>query len=474
MVFRIHSLWSNESSGRLDARLALWLAVLLSGCSHSELDSLEEAATQPTAKIAAELLRIKPQTWPAIVRTQGSLIADEVTTVGAKVAGRVVTVHVDLGDEVQEGAPLVTLDRTEFELQVLQAEAQLSQVRAAVGLKPGEAPEKMNPEDAPPSREAKAVWDEARTQRERLAELRKRNAASEVEFEQAAAAERVAEARYASALNGVREKLAQISVRSAELALARQNLAEAVTAAPFKAKVQSRLVAPGTYVQVGQLLVALVRTGVLRFQGAIPERYAQQLAVGQQVILQIESIPEPYRVEITRISPALNEASRSLLFEASIDNPDGKLRPGLFAEAELVLDPEATALVVPPSAVVEFAGTEKVWKVVDGMAVEQTVQVGRRTDTGLEVTKGLVVGDIILRDGKHGRVAPVEPAVPEGTAEAEPEFQSGKNDDASAQHRSSKSTPELDSRLVLFRPASGGVFGGGVDDQNRIRPLGNS
>jgi RND family efflux transporter MFP subunit len=381
------------------------------GCGHSESHA-PSAKPMPddavTAALQAELFAVEPRTWPTIVRAQGSLIADEVTTVGAKVAGRVLEVHVDLGDEVRQGTPLITLDRREFELQVTQAEAQLSQVRAAVGLRPGDLADRLEPPNAPPSREAKAIWDEAVTQLERQRELRVRNASSEVEFDQAAAAERVAEARYASALNGVREKLALISVREAELALASQRLQEAITLAPFDGKIQNRLVAPGTFVQVGQPLVAMVRTGTLRFRGSMPERSAHRLAVGQQVTLRIESSDEPFRLEISRISPALDELSRSLLFEANVSNQDGQLRPGLFAEAELVLDPQATALVVPRSAVVQFAGTEKVWKVVDGLAREQPVRVGRRAGDAVEISSGLAPGDVIVVDGSQGRVARVD------------------------------------------------------------------
>jgi RND family efflux transporter MFP subunit len=361
------------------------------------------------AVLQAEVLTVRPGPWPLVVRTQGSLVADEVAVIGARVAGRVADVHVDLGDIVRAQAPLVTLDRAEFQLQVSQAEAQLAQARAAVGLGPDDPVEKLDPKSAPPVREEKAVWDEAKAKSLRWQQLRAQNAVTETDYEQVISAERVAEARYSSALNSVNEKIALIGVRAAELALAKQRLEDAVIVTPFDGLVQQRRVAPGTFVQVGNAIATLVRSNPLRFRGTMPERHAQHLALGQQVRLHIESETEPRVAEVTRISPVLDELSRALLFEARVENNDGRLRTGLFAEAEVVLDPAATSIVVPASSLVEFAGAEKVWKVVDGAAREQIVQTGQRRPDGVEVVSGLSAGDVILRDAGLGRVARIEP-----------------------------------------------------------------
>lgn len=386
------------------------VGLLLLGCHTQPADQAKRqgsALVQELPELQAELVKIEPRSWPTIVRTQGSLIADETTTVGAKVAGRVEVVHVDLGDAVRQGDPLVTLDQREFALLATQAEAQLTQSRAAIGLLPEDDIAQADPLKSPPVREAQALWDEARQQGERLRQLVEDKAISASEWEAAQAAERVAEARYASAVNNVRERLALIGVRTAELAVARQRLADIVTPAPFEGVVRSRLVSPGTYVQVGEPLVSLVSTRKLRFRGAVPERYAQSLQLGQQITLRIESIDEPCLVVISRLSPALDEATRSLLFEAELSNPDQRYRSGLFAEAEVVLDPRATALVIPSSAVVRFAGVEKVWRVVEGLAQEQPVQLGRQSADQIEVLSGLSPGDLILHDGREGRVARV-------------------------------------------------------------------
>ncbi|MCA9165062.1 MAG: efflux RND transporter periplasmic adaptor subunit [Planctomycetales bacterium] len=389
----------------------VWLAANLVGLGCSR-----QATPPPTAKsepavdavLRAEVVELHPQAWPMTVRVQGGLTADEITVVGAKVAGRVAAVQFDLGDAVPSEAPMVTLDRTEFELQVAQSQALLAQARAAIGLAANDDGVTPVPERSPAVLEAKAVWEEAATRLRRLQRLREQNAVTTEEYETAIAAEKVAESRYASALNGANEKVAIIQVRAAELDLARQQLADAVCFAPFAASIQQRHVAPGTYVQVGNPLMTLVRTDTLRFRGAMPERHAHRLAVGQQVRLFIESIAEPVEATVTRISPTIDPMSRALTFEADVDNRAGRLRSGLFAEAEVIVDPRATALVLNAGAIQEFAGVEKVWKMVNGEAREQVIQTGERRSEAVTIVDGLQSGDIVLTDASIGRVARVE------------------------------------------------------------------
>lgn len=370
-----------------------------------------KAARAELPVLRAEVLTVQPVVWPTIVRTQGSLVADEVAVVGAKVAGRVEEVLCDLGDVVRQGQPLARLDRSDFQLQVLLAEAQLAQARAALGLQERDPVERLDPQSAPPVREAKAVWEEARTRLARLRQLQTlaRNTVTQEEIDQAEAAEAAAAARHAAAINAVREKIAQVGVQASTLEVARQHLADTVVVAPFDAVVQERHVAPGTFVQVGSPLVTLARTSRLRFRGTMPERHAHRLALGQEVVLRIEGVAQPRQAAVTRISPALDELTRSLTFEAVLDNADGSLRSGLFAEADVVVDPQATALVVPRSAVVRFAGAEKVWKVVAGKTQEQLIQTGRQDAQWLEVLSGLSAGDQVLVEGSQGRLARIEP-----------------------------------------------------------------
>jgi RND family efflux transporter MFP subunit len=343
-------------------------------------------------------------------------MADEVVAVGAKIAGRVEGIHVDLGDSVSAGEPLATIHQEDFELEVALAKAQHQQARAALGLKEEDPVEQLVPANAPPAREAKAVWDEAKAKSARLQQLRANNVVSVEEYEQSIAAEQVASARYASALNGVLEKIAQIKVRGAEIEVAQQRLRDTQVTAPFEGRVQARHLAPGTFVQIGEPIVTLVRWNRLRFRGTLPERHSQRLRIGQPVRLNVPDL-EPIEARITRISPVVEQQVRSLIFEADVDNASGRLGVGLFVEGEVEIDSQAQAIIVPRSAVVEFAGTEKVWRVVDGVAREQRIRTVRRRDDWVEVAEGLASGDVILLDASQGSVARIDPTVVDVLAE---------------------------------------------------------
>ncbi len=387
--------------------IAVWLALAISvGCRQSP-PAASSSAVVESAAIQPKLLRVGERPWPILVRTQGSLVADEATLVGARVAGRVETVAVEVGDSVDAGASLVSLEQSEFRLEVEAATARLGQFRAAVGLKPDQATDALDPLESPPVREARAVWDDARQQVNRMLQLQDRSAISLSELEQAQSAAAVAETRYASALNSVREKIAMIHVAEAELAQAEQRLNDTIVAAPYAGVIRQKLVAPGSFVQVGDSLVELVRNSVVRYQASVPERHAQKVAIGRRVWVTVEGRTEPIETVVARISPTLDMANRSLMFEADIWNAEGKLRSGQFAEAAIELDPQATALAIPQSAVIRFAGVEKVWRVDAGRAADVIVQLGRRQGDLVEILGGLQSGDVIIADGDQGKAAPV-------------------------------------------------------------------
>ncbi len=343
--------------------------------------------------------------WPTLIRTQGSLIADEVVVVGTRVEGLVDQVHVDLGDRVAAGQPLVTLRQEQFRLELERAAAQLQQVRSAIGLKAEDSLDAVNPENSPPVRERRAEWQDALAELTRGKGLLEGNAITDADILKLETAVDVARARYDSSLNAVREKIALVKVHTAELGLARQNLDDTIIRAQFDGDIQQKQVAPGRYVRVGDALITVVRSNPLRFRGHIPERYALALNAGQSLQLSVQMVAAPIEATISRISPSVDMLSRGLLFEAVVENNDSTLKSGLFAEAEIVIDTEATAIVIPQSALVEFAGTEKVWKVVDGKCTEQVVLAGERRESEIEILQGLKPSDAILKDGSKGRVA---------------------------------------------------------------------
>ena len=413
----------SRSAASLLAALSL-LTLIASGCNQPS-DTAHGATPDVRATQAApqvHIATVEYHPWPQVVKAQGSLLADDEAVLGAKVAGRVERVTIDIGAQVRKDDELVVLDQAEFELAVRQAEAQLVQSMQAIGIDPdlNDTPpfveDEKRPEDSPIVRIEAALLAEAIANRERGDELARlgslggsnQGAITRHELQRLHAAEKVARSRYDSAVNQVREKLALIKVRRAELAVARQQLAETVIRAPFDGYVLRRHAAAGAYLQVGQEAVTIVRTDPLRFRGRVPERKAAAVRPGQEIHIRVAGREQPVIARISRIAPSLEIASRSLVIEADIANADGQLRTGLYAEADIVVNPHAEALAIPVSALEEFAGVRKVWLVRDGNSAPQPIQTGRRTEDMIEVVNGLQRGDLIIQDSTQGVIGQVQ------------------------------------------------------------------
>jgi RND family efflux transporter MFP subunit len=442
----------------------------LSGCAEEKAAPLAEAKATPVSAAPTVLVdRVTQAPWPRTVRVQGSLFGDEQAVVGVKVAGRIKEVLVDLGSVVRQGDILSRLEDEDFRLRVKQADAQLTQSRAALGLSPEEPDSQLDRLKSPPVRQEKALLDQAQFEFDRAQRLVQQKIVTVEEMQQKEAALNVAKARYSASLNSVDEKIALLAVRRAELELAKRQEIDSVTLAPFDGIVQQRHVAPGVYVNVGAAIVTLVRTNPLRFNAGVPERQAMEVGIGQlvhirvvgldpeaerqlrELQLEVDSLDEAkhqqrlnvlekkrrelearltVQATVKRISPALELSSRTLLIEAEVPNPAGKVRTGLFAEGEIVVDSSDEVLSVPVDAVSEFAGVEKVWIVTDSVAKEVRIRTGRRYDGRAEIVEvfdavELKQGDQVIASAEQGHTGEVVVAAAVSASARGPSYQLG-------------------------------------------------
>ena len=335
---------------------------------------------------------------PRMVTVTGTLAADEEVVAGFKVAGRVSEIAVDLGSPVRKGQVLARLDPTDFRLRVEPAEAALRQVRAGLGLPRDGAAESVDPGKTALVREARAVLEEARLNRDRTARLSEKNLIARSEVDASQSRLLVAESRYQAALEEIRNRQELLAERSSGLALARQQLADAVLSAPIDGAVRERRASVGEYLAAGAPVFALVRVHPLRLRVAVTERDAPSVRVGQAVRVRLEGDPAVHAGRVARLSPSISEQNRTLVVEAEVANPSGRLRPGSFARAEIVVEADRTAIMVPTSAVVSFAGLEKVFVVKDAKAVEQRIRTGRRSGDRVEILEGVAAGEPVVAD----------------------------------------------------------------------------
>jgi RND family efflux transporter MFP subunit len=326
----------------------------------------------------------------------GTLAAEDQVVLSFKVAGRLSEISVDLGSRVRQGQIIARLDPTDFRLRVQQAEATLQQARARLGLPPEGTDDRVDPERTPLVRQARAMLNEARQTHERTVGLWKRDLIARAELDTAGTNLQIAEGRYQDALEEVRIRQAVLAERRSDLAVARQQLLDSALQAAIDGAVRQRHAAVGEYLEAGAAIVTVVRMHPLRLRLAVPERVATSVHPGQAVHVKVEGDTNVYQGKVARLSPAINEQDRTLMVEAEVPNEHGRLRPGAFAEAEIITTAEERAVFVPATAIITFAGIEKVITVEAGVSVEKRVQTGRRDGQRVEIVAGLKPDDVVV------------------------------------------------------------------------------
>ena len=341
------------------------------------------------------VVRVERTPVDRAVTVTGTLAAEEQVMLSLKVTGRLEEMLVDLGSPVRRGQPIARLTPTDFELRLRQSEAALGQARARLGLDPAGEDDTIEIEKTGLVRQAKAALEEAQRQRERYATFVQRGISARAELETAESQVQIADGRYQDALEEVRNRQAVLAQRRSELALARQQLEDTTLRSPIDGVVRERHAFAGEFRAAGTPLVTVVRQHPLRLQLSVPERAATGVRLGQTVRVTIEGDPTAYRGRVARLSPAITEGNRTLPIEAEVPNEEGRLRPGMFARADIVTD-ESPTIVVPMTSLVVFAGVEKLLVVKDGKVHEQRVRSGRRIDDKVEILEGVQPGDLVI------------------------------------------------------------------------------
>jgi RND family efflux transporter MFP subunit len=333
------------------------------------------------------------------VTANGTLAAFDQTTVSVKVPGRLKAIGVDLGTVVSQGQVIAQVESDDYKLRVQQAEASLAQARARLGLAPDGTDDLVDPEKTATVRQARAVLDEARFNRDRAQKLVDQGIIAKAEFDTANSTFKVAEGRYQDAYEEIRNRQGILAQRRSELALARQQLKDTSVVAPLDGIIQEKRASAGEYLAAGAPVVNIVRMDPLRLRAEIPERESHTVRPGQSVRVTVEGDTTIYVGQIMRLSPVIAQQTRILMVEADVRN-NGKLRPGSFARAEIVTNDSKMAVTVPNNAIVTFAGIEKVLVVQNGKALEKQITTGRRNNEFTEIVAGVNVGEkVILEPG---------------------------------------------------------------------------
>jgi RND family efflux transporter MFP subunit len=359
--------------------------------------STVSAAAKPEP-LAISTVAVESRPIDRYLRVTGSLLADEQAEVSAEAAGRVVATPIERGSHVAQGALLVRISAEETSAQLLEAEANAAQIEARLGLAPGQT---FDAKRVPDVMNAKASLDLAEAEFGRFGSLLAQRVVSQSEYDQRNTQVNAARQQYQMAQNVAQQSYRSLDAARARIVLARKAAADTTIRAPFSGQVAERLVSVGDYVTRGARVATVVRVDPMRVELTVPEQSVSLIKVGQTVRIAVDAYPgESFAAVVRYVSPSLRADQRALTVEAIAPNPDGRLKPGLFATASIRQPESAPALLVPASAVETIAGTSRVYVAKGNKVEERIVTIGETIGQQREITSGLAKGDVVAADPK--------------------------------------------------------------------------
>lgn len=371
---------------------AMILGSSLTGCSKKTVQDSGAAADPVAAPLEVPVVPITERLIERTTEVVGSLTPDAQVTLSNQVEGLVLEVKVDLGSRVRRGDVVVEIDPREFRLQLLQARAALAQAKARLGLTSEETID--DPEKTTIVQQARAALAEAQSKFDSGHKLHMSGDIPEQRFVELDNNLKSRRALYQAAWEEVRQQMALIEARKAEVGLAEKRLSDTTIRAPFDGGVSAKLVERGQLVKANSPLVTIVKDDVLRLRPVIPEAAISTLKIGAPVRFSVDAYTgRSFTAKISRLSPAVDEQARTLVAEAFVPNSSGELRPGMFARIQLGAAQRSSALMLPSSAILNFAGLSKVFVVEGDHVVERQAKLGARDGDWVEIVEGVQRGD---------------------------------------------------------------------------------
>jgi RND family efflux transporter MFP subunit len=366
---------------RASPLLGVPIFLALFGCGTKK--EAVEAAPKPQS-LAVRTAAAATRRVDRVIAVTGSLNPDETVNVSFEVAGRVLAIHTDFGQVVHKGEVLAELDQQEYLLQVDRTRAALNQALARLGLSPGQ--ENTPPESTPAMRQAQAQADDARFKSDNAAKLVKSGDISQERFTELEKAYHARQAAFEMTRDDMRVQWANMDSLRADLKLAQKHLADTVVRAPFDGAITQKLVSPGQYIKENTTVLALVKANPLRLLAELPESAAGEIRTGSTLTFTTDAIPgQTFHAVVRELNPSLDSKSRSLTAEARLTESDGRLRPGMFVQVQLVTARNAEVVVIPTDAIYTVAGLTKVFVIRAGHAVECRVAPAQIHDGWMEV-----------------------------------------------------------------------------------------
>jgi multidrug efflux pump subunit AcrA (membrane-fusion protein) len=376
---------------RLVRSLVLAIVLALPAVSCSKTQTAQASDRQGSAKPVAAVA-VQKDSIQRAVDVVGSLAAVDQVIISSEADGNVRAILADLGDRVKAGQVLIQLDDEKQQYTLDQQQAALARALAQYG-----APDPQHLPDieqTPDVQKAQADLLQATRALDRATELYKRTLVPQQTLDDAKTAAEGSKAGYNAALQNARNLRASIQASEATLKLAGRHLRDTAIRAPFDGYVEKRLVNLGELVKAQMPVMAIVRLDPLKVIAEIPERMAPWITVGRPVELRVDAYRDrTFTGKVTRISPAVNTATRAFPFEAVVPNVDAALKPGTFARVHIESGKVDQVLTLPHLALQYRYGVNRVFVINGNQLAMRELQVGERLGDRIEIVTGVKEGE---------------------------------------------------------------------------------
>jgi RND family efflux transporter MFP subunit len=351
------------------------------GCENPTSNEESNAAVSKVIEqpLVVKVARVRRGNISVPIRATGTIFPDHESKIGPKISGVIEIVHVDEGDQVKEGQTVAQIDQKELLIAVRQGRAAVRVAEAQL-------------------KEAELNEVNLGKERERLANLLKKNAISQQRYDDIDTAHAMAVAR----IELIR---AQILSAKENLAMAEQKLMDTKIVAPFSGLIVKRFINEGEFVSTmpPTPLFLIMNIDKVEMEVGLSEVHLATVDVGNPVEITVDTYPGvTFRGEISTINPMVDPGSRAFKVKVEIPNKDHRLKSGMFARAKIHPEIHEDVLVIPFKSVVNRGGGTYVFLLNGDIAALQAVQVGITDEEEIEVIDGLQEGEEVVVEGHYG------------------------------------------------------------------------
>ncbi|HVP18277.1 MAG TPA: efflux RND transporter periplasmic adaptor subunit, partial [Spirochaetia bacterium] len=356
-------------------------AFALAGCAPAR-QSVKETPRSVTVVAAQRQTVAISQEYAARIK------AHEEIVVSPKISGRVASTRAEVGQRVGKGQVLFTLEAKDYEAQYRQAKAALESARANLTRTSDSSLSSQILQAQAAVHQAQVQYDEAKDFADRTRKMFDNGTVSRQQLDSAQARFKSAEIALGTArdnLSLIQEKggpqstgvaSTQVEQAQATLDLAQSQLDNTVITSPIAGLVAARNVDDGELVATGAPAFVVIDSSTVTAEASVSQDMVQQISRGETVAVSVDTGAGPERMqgEVSTISPAADPRSLGYLIKVAVNNPNGALRPGMFARVAFPVENRTHVLVVPNTAVVTDSGVDYVYVVVEGAVKRKSVE----------------------------------------------------------------------------------------------------